>query len=149
MTLENLQLHDRVTREANDNFLPKMNRLMHRVANRPTTQFSGQGERCVSRPWGLGGGQPGGRGGFSFRYDDGREQVMPIKPTTVAIPPDATIATITPGAGGYGPPGDRDGALLDEDYASGKFTAAYMKRHYGHTPRRRGARKSPTGSSKG
>lgn len=37
LTLENLRLHDKVTREANDNFLPKMNRLMHRVSNRPTT----------------------------------------------------------------------------------------------------------------
>ena len=42
LTLENLQLHDKYTQDANAHFLPKMNRLMQNVANRPTTQFSGQ-----------------------------------------------------------------------------------------------------------
>ena len=42
LTLENLQLHDKFTRDANNNFLPKMNRLVQNVAGRPTTQFSGQ-----------------------------------------------------------------------------------------------------------
>lgn len=42
LTLENLKLHDKMTQETNNNFLPKMNRLVQNVAHRPTTQFSGQ-----------------------------------------------------------------------------------------------------------
>lgn len=40
------------------------------------------------------------------------------------------IAIETPGAGGYGRPRERDGARLAEDRASGKFSAAYLARHY-------------------
>jgi hypothetical protein len=37
LTLENLKLHDKYTQDANNKFLPKMNRLVHNVANRATT----------------------------------------------------------------------------------------------------------------
>lgn len=42
LTLANLKLHDKFTQDANNGFLPKMNRLVQHVAARPTTQFSGQ-----------------------------------------------------------------------------------------------------------
>ena len=42
LTLENLKLHEKITQDANNKFLPKINRLVQQVANRPTTQFSGQ-----------------------------------------------------------------------------------------------------------
>ena len=42
LTLANLKLHDQFTQDANNAFLPKMNRLVRNVAGRPTTQFSGQ-----------------------------------------------------------------------------------------------------------
>ena len=100
-----------------------------------TTQFSGQGERCVSRAWGLRNGGSGGRGDFELRFDDGSTVDLPTKPTTIDVPADASIAVITPGAGGYGSPKKRKRALLREDYESGKFSGAYMKRHYGWTPK--------------
>ncbi len=96
-----------------------------------TTVFSGQGERCVNRPWGLFGGEGGGLGSFSMDFDDGRRQPLPIKPTTVEVPPDATVAAVTPGAGGYGPPGERRREDLLEDLTSGRFSADYLKEHYG------------------
>jgi N-methylhydantoinase B len=40
----------------------------------------------------------------------------------------------TPGAGGYGAPGKRAAQALADDLASGKFSAAYLKRHYGYSP---------------
>ena len=109
-------------------------------------QFSGQGERCVHHPWGLFGGGPGGLGGFAILHDDGRRQDLPIKPMTVEVPRDAVLSITTPGAGGYGAPEGRDAALTAEDAESGKFSAAYMKRHYGfRAPRKRTAK----GAAKG
>ena len=96
-----------------------------------TTVFSGQGERCVNHPWGLFGGDVGGLGSFWMDFDDGRRLALPIKPTTVEVPPDATVSSITPGAGGYGPPTERSRDDLLEDLTSGRFSADYMKEHYG------------------
>ena len=45
--------------------------------------------------------------------------------------PDEAVVVETPGAGGYGPPGERDGGALTEDRASGKFSPDFMRRHYG------------------
>jgi len=92
--------------------------------------FSGQGERCRHRPWGLFGGEPGGTGSFEIVYDDGRHVALPNKPTAVNIPPDATITVVTPGAGGYGPPAERDPSLVEQDLATGKFDTGYIERHY-------------------
>jgi N-methylhydantoinase B len=96
-----------------------------------TAVFSGQGERCVSHPWGLFGGGEGGLGSFSLDFDDGHSQALPIKPTTVEIPPDAAVTVITPGAGGYGAPAERSQADLADDLANGLFSAEFMKEHYG------------------
>ena len=37
----------------------------------------------------------------------------------------------TPGADGYGPPGERDPALVAADRESMKFTEEFIARHYG------------------
>ena len=97
-----------------------------------TTIFSGQGERCVSHPWGLFGGGEGGLASFHLDFDDGRRQPLPVKPMTVEITPDATVTAITPGAGGYGPPRERRETNLADDLTNGLFSAAYMKAHYGY-----------------
>lgn len=116
---------------------------LHRVY-RPldhATQFSGQGERCIHHPWGLFGGKPGGLGGFAILHDDGKREDLPVKPMTVEVPHNGVVSIITPGAGGYGAPKDRDPALISEDAKSGKFSAAYMKKHYGFSTQNRLARK--------
>ena len=114
---------------------------LHRVyrALDHATQFSGQGERCVHHPWGLFGGGPGGLGGFAILHDDGQRRDLPTKPMTVEVPRDAVLSITTPGAGGYGAPEGRDPALMAEDAESGKFSAAYMKRHYGFAASRKRA----------
>ena len=96
-----------------------------------TTVFSGQGERCVSHPWGLFDGGEGGLGSFSLDFDDGRREALPIKPMTVEIPPEAAVTVVTPGAGGYGAPSERSQADLEDDFTNGLFSAEYMKRNYG------------------
>jgi N-methylhydantoinase B len=116
---------------------------LHRVY-RPldhTTQFSGQGERCIHHPWGLFGGRPGGLGGFAILHDDDKREDLPVKPMTVEVPQNAVVSITTPGAGGYGAPKHRDLALISEDAKSGKFSAAYMKKHYGFAAQNRPPRK--------
>ncbi|MBI10483.1 MAG: methylhydantoinase [Rhodospirillaceae bacterium] len=97
-----------------------------------TTIFSGQGERCVSHPWGLFGGGEGGLASFSIDLDDGSSQPLPVKPMTVEVPPNATITAITPGAGGYGPPQGRNEADIANDLENGLFSATYINEHYGY-----------------
>ncbi len=98
--------------------------------------FSGMGERFVHRPWGIFGGKSGATGRFSLRGPSRNDETLPDKPNHVPLSPDHAIVIETPGAGGYGPPSERDNATLATDYRSGKFSSAYMAEHYGFTPDR-------------
>ncbi len=94
-------------------------------------EFNGAGERFAHRPWGVFGGEPGGVGRFALIGADGAERVLAAKPTGVRVGDGEGVVVESPGAGGYGPAADRPQALLDEDRRSGKFSAAYLARHYG------------------
>ena len=93
-------------------------------------EFNGVGERFTNPPWGLFGGFPGEPGSFKLKNDDGRTTSLPPKASRVKLTPQDAAIIITPGAGGYGSPGDRSPEDLDEDKRSGKFTEAYFRRHY-------------------
>jgi N-methylhydantoinase B len=93
--------------------------------------FSGMGERFVHRPWGLFGGEPGASGQFVLRHADGSAERVGDKPNRVMVSPDEAVVIETPGAGGYGPPAERDAAALAEDRRSGKFTDDYLRATYG------------------
>lgn len=105
-----------------------LRRVVRPVAH--TMVFNGQGERFVNPPWGIFGGGPGGTGRFSL-LRDGQEEELPTKPMSLDVGPDAAIMVETPGAGGYGPPEERPAEALRDDLASGKFDAAFLRRHYG------------------
>ncbi len=94
------------------------------------TVFNGMGERFRHRPWGIFGGGDGATGRFLLRGPAG-DEALADKPAGIVIGPDTAVVVETPGAGGYGPPADRDSAALAEDRASGKFSDAYLRRHYG------------------
>ncbi len=93
--------------------------------------FSGSGERFSSAPYGVFGGGPGRPGRFVRLEADGSETALPIKPGSVSFGPGQKIMVETPGAGGYGAPGERAADAVAEDARSGKFTADYIARHYG------------------
>ncbi len=93
--------------------------------------FSGQGERFVSRPWGLFGGEQGSAGRFELVDKDNTVLRLSNKPSALEITPDQTIVVTTPGAGGYGPPRERSHEHVAEDRQSGKFSAEFLKSHYG------------------
>ena len=93
--------------------------------------FNGAGERFSHQPWGLRGGAPGASGKFVLEGGAMAPRRLDGKPSGVTVTPDQRIVVVTPGAGGWGDPLERDKAALDEDRQSGKFTEEYMKANYG------------------
>ena len=93
--------------------------------------FNGAGERFRNAPWGVFGGGPGAMGRFLHIDAAGREKTLDIKPSGIVVKAGERILVETPGAGGYGPPAERDPAALEEDRRSGKFGAAWLKERYG------------------
>jgi N-methylhydantoinase B len=96
--------------------------------------FTGVGERFRYQPWGVFGGAPGASGRFAIRAADGRETAMPTKFGDATLRDGDRAVVETPGAGGYGPPSARPQETLDADWESGKFSADYMRAHYGWEP---------------
>lgn len=93
--------------------------------------FNGAGERFSNEPWGVFGGSSGGTGQFIHTKQDGLEKKLAIKPSGIALKAGQKILVETPGAGGYGAPEERSDAEIMDDVESGKFSDAYVKRHYG------------------
>ena len=104
-------------------------RRVYRGLNHTLT-FSGQGERAVKAPWGLFGGRSGGTASISLHYDDGKKESLAIKPASLEVKPNVAVCIETAGAGGYGPPAERDIESLQDDARSGKFNAEFMRKFY-------------------
>jgi N-methylhydantoinase B len=99
-----------------------------------TCTFTGAGDRFTHHPWGLFGGTEGGTGSYVMVASDGVERRLSNKPQPTPFTPDEQLIVTSPGAGGYGLPSERRRDLLAQDYASGKFSAAYLRKHYGLEP---------------
>jgi N-methylhydantoinase B len=84
------------------------------------------GARLRSNPWGLSGGGPGGRG--AFRFGQG---VAPFTHGSGLLRAGETVEIITPGAGGYGPPHQRDAQAVAADIAEGRITQEAARTLYG------------------
>ncbi len=93
-------------------------------------EFNGVGERFRHAPWGIFGGAAGGRGRFRMHGADGTIRELPPKTGRMELTPDEAVICETPGAGGYGPPGERSAEDIARDRASGKFTAEALARMY-------------------
>ena len=96
-----------------------------------TCTFNGAGERFRHQPWGVFGGHPGSTGRYLLQDDAGNTTRLDDKPMGVTVTPEHTVVIETPGAGGYGPPGQRDPERVQEDIRSGKFSPDYITSHYG------------------
>lgn len=95
--------------------------------------FSGAGERFSHQPWGIFGGQAGASGRFLHIDKKGRVTPLDIKPASVHVEDGEQIVIESPGAGGYGNPKERPVDRLQEDCRSAKFTAEFLRSHYGWT----------------
>jgi N-methylhydantoinase B len=84
--------------------------------------------RLRSRSWGLLGGQPGASGqmvpGPNVRFNRDAAELKA----------GDWFEVITPGAGGYGPPAERDRAAIARDLAEGIIDAATARDVYGFNP---------------
>ncbi len=84
------------------------------------------GARLRSAPWGLAGGQPGGKGRFVTGPG-----VTPFDHGKGELKAGQVLEIITPGAGGYGPPARRTSAEARRDLAEGRIDAATARAAYG------------------
>ncbi len=74
--------------------------------------------RQLSNPWGLFGGQPGGRA--DVRLHGG---AVPFNHGNGGLRPGEMIEVVTAGSGGYGPPAARDAASVQRDLAEASIDA--------------------------
>ncbi len=87
-------------------------------------------ERTVTAPPGLAGGAAGGAARTRLRLPDGTERPVPPKGAFVA-PADSVVVLDVPGAGGFGPPAERDPARLERDLINGYVSSQAAARDYG------------------
>ncbi|WP_256300036.1 hydantoinase B/oxoprolinase family protein [Haloarchaeobius salinus] len=92
--------------------------------------FSLLADRHTHQPYGLEGGEPGESGAAELTTAEGESRRLPQK-STHELPPGATVSIRTPGAGGYGEPGDRDPDAVRRDVRHGKVSAAAARDAYG------------------
>jgi N-methylhydantoinase B len=83
-------------------------------------------------PYGVAGGCPG-TPSRNTRVRGGAESVLPPK-FVIPIQPGDVFRHVQAGAGGYGPPSDRDPKQVLEDVRDGKISAEYARRVYGVSP---------------
>ena len=87
-------------------------------------------ERFGFQPWGLLGGHPGAKArtllnpGTPNEQDLGKIDMVPMRPGDV-------LSIMTPGAGGYGDPLERDPALVLRDVARGLVSPGQAREAYG------------------
>jgi N-methylhydantoinase B len=86
------------------------------------------GSRLRSAPWGLAGGLSGGRGEFIFS-----ETVTPFRHGNGDLRKGETVEIVTPGAGGFGAPVERDKTAVARDVAERRIDAAAARKIYGHS----------------
>ena len=92
------------------------------------TAFSLLSDRRVHPPYGIDGGEPGGRGDDKLLGNGEREE-LPAKCTRDLQPGDV-VSLRTPGAGGYGDPADRDPEAVRRDVELGKVSAEQARDLY-------------------
>jgi N-methylhydantoinase B len=90
------------------------------------TQF----DKFKIAPFGLFGGGPGACGKMSLTTD-GQRSPLPSKTVNQSLRRGDILSMHTQGGGGFGPPPERDHALLRRDLQEGKITEAGLKDEYG------------------
>lgn len=87
------------------------------------------GERRLTRPYELFGGEAGGSGS-DFIISSGKEQPIEGK-GSVVLASNSIISIRMPGGGGYGPPVEKPKELILQEYREGRISAEYTFKHCG------------------
>jgi N-methylhydantoinase B len=101
-----------------------------RLLGREAT-FLGTLERQRFAPWGLFGGREGGRGALVLNAGGSGQRPLGSKIAGLALREGDVVTIVTPGAGGYGPPAERDRARLARDRREGKISPEAAREAYG------------------
>ena len=88
-------------------------------------------ERWLTPPWGVLGGQPGGRSTKLLRRADGSEQVLPSKCDEVEVQAGDMLIYRTAGGGGWKDRLDRPAEMVERDVAFGLVSAEKALSAYG------------------
>lgn len=97
---------------------------------RPGIQCKATGDRQKFAPYGLEGGGEGAVGAF-YRQMDGARTKMPGKSTGNRMKQGEVLIALTPGAGGYGDPFQRDPQKVLDDVADRYVSEEAARRLYG------------------
>lgn len=87
-------------------------------------------ERGVTPAAGLEGGLPGSCTRVSYVTSDGKRTLVNTK-TSFTLPAEGCLVMEMPGAGGYGPPSERDPEALRQDLLDGYVTPQAAEKLYG------------------
>ncbi len=87
-------------------------------------------ERMTSAPFGLRGGKPGAPATVVLTTPDGGSRSLPSK-GAFDVPGGSVVDMVTPGAGGFGDPAERDPGAIGRDLLDGYITADAARADYG------------------
>jgi N-methylhydantoinase B len=90
--------------------------------------FLGTLDRARFGPWGLFGGGEGGRGELVLNAGRPGARALGSKIAGLRLAEGHAVTIVTPGAGGYGPPAERDPTLVASDLREGKVTPGFPER---------------------
>jgi N-methylhydantoinase B len=90
--------------------------------------FLGTLDRARFAPWGVFGGGEGGKASLALNRATPTETLLPPKVAGLRLVEGDAVTIVTPGAGGYGPPAERDAACAARDLAAGNVSAAHAGR---------------------
>jgi N-methylhydantoinase B len=94
--------------------------------------FLGSLDRARFAPWGLAGGQPGGRGAIILNPGGPGERALPSKVWGFRLAPGDRVSMLTPGAGGWGPPAERPVERVLADVEDGVISVERATVDYPH-----------------
>jgi N-methylhydantoinase B len=104
--------------------------------------FSYMADRQRIAPWGIHGGLPGGKAELLFKRNGSDawltisqafNKPSPSKFANVPVHPGDRLKIVGPAGGGWGPPKERDRALLAEDLREGRVPIEQAREVYGYT----------------
>ncbi|MDP6513579.1 MAG: hydantoinase B/oxoprolinase family protein, partial [SAR202 cluster bacterium] len=98
------------------------------------TQVRTKGDRDRTAPWGLAGGRDGGLSSVTRGVDTPQPEELGAKAYDIILDAGETLEIVTPGAGGYGPPKERDRESVLRDVQEGKVSPEVAVDVYGLTP---------------
>lgn len=89
-----------------------------------------RGERQSIAPRGFFGGRDGTPAKWLLTRAGGEPQTLACKQAGIEMKAGDVLTMITPGGGGYGPPGERDPRLIEDDLLNERISRAAAQRDY-------------------